>query len=191
MGNPRLPVYGQERPKRLPKDLTGMFFGRLKVVELMPKGPPSPPHTGQLYMCECACGVYKPVRREYLVNGTQSCGCRVAHPFSTKPELRPYEATYRTLLYANRNRYNVYLTYDEFLKFTEMKVCHYCGDALHWQEWADNNGGYKLDRKDNDFGYSVDNCVPCCTRCNIGKGNRFTYDEWYGMTRYFREKDTL
>jgi hypothetical protein len=36
------------------------------------------------------------------------------------------------------------------------------------------------------LGYVEVNVVGCCKRCNIAKGNRFTYDEWYGMTEYFR-----
>jgi hypothetical protein len=32
------------------------------------------------------------------------------------------------------------------------------------------------------------NTVACCKRCNYGKGDRFTFDEWYGMTRYLREQ---
>ena len=186
MGNPRLPVYGSEKPKRLPKDLTGMVFGRLKVLELVPnKDQKVYP---KIYKCQCACGTFTHVRRDYLVGGTRSCGCNRTHPFSEKPELRKYEAIYRTLLYMNKHRCLVDLTYEEFLKFVDIKNCHYCGCSLHWQEWADRVGAYNLDRKDNTRGYSTDNCVVCCKRCNFGKGDRYSYDEWYGMTRYFREK---
>jgi hypothetical protein len=47
---------------------------------------------------------------------------------------------------------------------------------------------YQLDRKDNALGYSVDNCVVCCHRCNDAKSNGYDYEEWYGMTAYFRSK---
>lgn len=71
MGNPKLPVYGQEKAKRLPDDLTGRRFGHLVVLErILPnvKG-------GSRWLCKCDCGTVKRVRRENLVRGTESCGC--------------------------------------------------------------------------------------------------------------------
>ena len=44
-----------------------------------------------------------------------------------------------------------------------------------------------MDRKDNNKGYEKDNVVPCCWRCNNGRGNLFSYEEWYGMTGYLRK----
>lgn len=43
-----------------------------------------------------------------------------------------------------------------------------------------NNKGcaYYLDRKDSFEGYSVENCVVCCSRCNQAKSNFFTYEQW-------------
>lgn len=34
-----------------------------------------------------------------------------------------------------------------------------------------------IDRKDNKKGYTIENCVPCCSRCNKIKGETLTYDE--------------
>lgn len=48
------------------------------------------------------------------------------------------------------------------------KPCHYCGDRLRAT-------GVRLDRKDNDGGYTIENVVPCCGRCNLLKGSRLTY----------------
>lgn len=39
--------------------------------------------------------------------------------------------------------------------------CHYCGHA----------GPNGIDRKDNDVGYSVGNCVSACLQCNYAKGS--------------------
>lgn len=41
------------------------------------------------------------------------------------------------------------------------------------------NNGYHLDRKNTNNPYSLENCVVCCNRCNYGKSNMFSYDEWY------------
>lgn len=48
--------------------------------------------------------------------------------------------------------------------------CHYCGGDL-------NPSGVGLDRKQNDFGYTIKNVVPCCKQCNIIKNKFLTYEE--------------
>lgn len=35
-----------------------------------------------------------------------------------------------------------------------------------------------IDRVNNDLGYSIENCVPCCKRCNTAKGNHMDFFEW-------------
>ena len=37
-----------------------------------------------------------------------------------------------------------------------------------------------IDRFNNFLGYTVENCVPCCTQCNISK-NDYTFDEFIEM----------
>jgi hypothetical protein len=51
---------------------------------------------------------------------------------------------------------------------TLLHPCYYCGTI-------DEPRG--LDRKDNDLGHTMDNCIPCCAVCNLTRGNRFTVDE--------------
>jgi 5-methylcytosine-specific restriction endonuclease McrA len=34
-----------------------------------------------------------------------------------------------------------------------------------------------IDRKDNEKGYTEENCVPCCKRCNGIKGEWLSYEE--------------
>jgi hypothetical protein len=69
-----------------------------------------------------------------------------------------------------------------FLEFTNIKNCHYCNGDINWSEYQSINfqksQAYNLDRKDNNLGYTKDNCVVCCGRCNLSKGDRFTYDNW-------------
>lgn len=56
------------------------------------------------------------------------------------------------------------------------RPCHYCGES---PELADGNTvtikGVRLhysgvDRRNNEPRYALDNTVPCCAKCNIGKG---------------------
>lgn len=66
----------------------------------------------------------------------------------------------------NRN-YTFALTFSEFSNIINSD-CFYCG--------TENCRG--CDRVDNTIGYSVENCVPCCRRCNEIKMTR-SVDELY------------
>ena len=184
MGEPRLPVYGRKKQKRLPENLTGKVFGKLTVMSRV-----TPVHSGgSVWLCRCECGKIKPIKRSGLVRGVQSCGCLRGLFMGHVLPLRPYEALYNRLRSVNETRCAVDITYEDFLSFVTEKVCHYCGAGVHWQEFIGIPMPYNLDRMNNDLGYSKDNCVVCCARCNRGKGSKFSYKEWYEMTRYFREQ---
>ena len=103
----------------------------------------------------------------------------------------PYEALYNNFKKRSK-KYNKQndITYTQFLIFTNEKSCHYCFDNLYWTEYnvTKNGSSYNLDRKDNKKGYSLDNCVACCWKCNESKKDNYSYKEWYGMTEYFRRK---
>lgn len=51
------------------------------------------------------------------------------------------------------------LTKEEFLQMFQTP-CFFCGEPL----------ARGVDRKDNDLGYSNENCVSCCATCNLMKG---------------------
>jgi len=64
-------------------------------------------------------------------------------------------------------------------------ICHYCG-------------GVKcgIDRVDNNVGYIIDNCVPCCTICNLAKRNLNVdeFQKWAGNLaghRYEKKIDSI
>lgn len=107
---------------------------------------------------------------------------------------RPYEVLYNKLVReANYRFLDVSLTYDNFVSFTNEESCHYCGVDLVWTKHNKDHNiplSHNLDRKNNDLGYSSYNCVACCKRCNWGKGDRFTYEEWVVMTKALREMKT-
>jgi 5-methylcytosine-specific restriction endonuclease McrA len=109
-------------------------------------------------------------------------------------KLRPYEHLYNKVKAATRKkRIPMEMTFWEFLQFIRFSECHYCGAKLIWNPWAAlrHTNAYNLDRKDNEEGYSYKNCVPCCARCNKGKCNVFSYEEWCvvgAALKTFREK---
>lgn len=112
-----------------------------------------------------------------------------------KREGPPFEWLYRTIIKYTKERNIEYsLTLDEFLEFVKIDKCHYCFTKIKWTEYStdiinkpDCKARYNLDRKDNNIGYTKDNCVVCCKRCNYAKSNKYSYKEWYGMTEYFRK----
>jgi hypothetical protein len=163
--------------------MVGRKFGKLTVVKL-----DHIDETGEFHWeCHCACtsGKVKVMRGGSLRNGhlIGSCGC--VNPC----RLRPYEALYRRMKRTNTGELRTLefgLTYEEFLTFTKEPVCFYCLIPLVWKEFTSTRYGYNLDRKDNDRGYIKDNLVVCCKRCNMGKRDTYSFEEWYGMTAYFR-----
>jgi hypothetical protein len=103
---------------------------------------------------------------------------------------RPYEALYNNLLKnAIEKSIKVTLTYIEFLEFTKINNCQYCYEEVKWTKvnLFKNGSRYNLDRMNNSNGYEKSNLIVCCWRCNNSKGNRYSHEEWYGMTKYFRD----
>lgn len=89
-------------------------------------------------------------------------------------------------LHALRNRPGLTETvdFDKTWWFEEVhKDCHYCGlEASH-----DPRGHHGLDRADNAKGYTKDNVVPCCRRCNRVKGV-LSKDEFIALCRKISER---
>ncbi len=94
---------------------------------------------------------------------------------------RPFQHTLSYLKAVSKHKdISVNLSYEDYLTFT-YKPCHYCNVKIPWEPWSFKKGynkSYYLDRKDNSKGYSVKNCVSCCTECNYTKGNRYSYEEF-------------
>ena len=156
------------------KDLTGRTFGKWRVLSRAHVSA-----NGQIYWnCACECGTRRPVNGGSLKKGdSASCNCSKAEYGKAHPEwhrkLRPFEAAFNALLRSCKTRsIACVMKYEEFLTFTDIAACYYCGDAVHWTRFNAQAGNqrYNLDRKDNDLPYSKSNCVVCCATCNWMKG---------------------
>jgi hypothetical protein len=103
---------------------------------------------------------------------------------------RPYEWMYNRLVKTcEQTKWALELTYEDFRTFTFIDMCHYCDAKIPWQPYATrakNGCAYYLDRKDSFKGYSVYNCVVCCSRCNQSKSNSFTYEQWVEIGRVIK-----
>lgn len=111
-----------------------------------------------------------------------SRSCKHEYPQEVRYCRRPFEWTYNRLRQTCKQTcWALDLSYEEFLEFTQTTVCHYCDAAIPWAKHSTsghNGCSYYLDRKDSFAGYSKDNCVVCCSRCNQSKSNTFSYEEW-------------
>lgn len=122
----------------------------------------------QRYVCRCACGKIKTVRRRELMNGlSKSCGCWQ----DLGPELSAIRGLQSSYKKSARTRNLTWeLTEDQFREITSTK-CHYCGIDPS-QKHKTNGKLYiynGIDRVDPTGGYSLDNIVPCCKTCNFAK----------------------
>lgn len=175
------------------KDHTGKRFGRLVALERIPKAriyPCGKPRTE--YRCLCDCGKEVRVTTKYLSAGNiQSCGCFHKEAIASANRKKPYEGIYNRLVAtAKRRNKEISLSYEDFLKFTEQKTCTYCDDSINWTPHTGTDGrhcGCCLDRKNNNLGYTVDNCTVCCGRCNKSKLDTFSYEEWKYVGKAIKE----
>ena len=162
-------------------DLTGRTFGKWTVIGRAPNGG------DRAWECRCACGTTLHISGCDLTNGRRkSCIKCQEHP---SIRLRPYEALFNTVRKFRTGGRAWSITYEQFLTFTAIDNCRYCGAEIKWSKFSKQYSlRYNLDRKNNTEDYTFDNCVVCCKRCNYAKGNRYTYEEWWGMTAYFRNR---
>ena len=78
----------------------------------------------------------------------------------------------------------VNINFEESCKLFQTE-CYYCGEKNNscLNEYIDRRCRSKLcgiDRMDNNIGYTIDNCVPCCIVCNMMKGNK-SINNFYGL----------
>ena len=161
------------------EDLTGRTFGRRKVLGPAPKKYQK---ENRKWLCRCVCGKESVIKGSNLLSG-RAKGCKQCNDASRK---KPYEGRYNFLCSMAEGRTTVELSYEEYLSFTETCECHYCDETILWEPYGSFSNGHHLDRKDNSLGYSLENCVVCCPRCNRAKSNHFTYEEWMEIGKVIR-----
>ena len=172
-------------------DVAGQTFGGWTVICRIPREQRRDADLNRAWLCRCKCGRELTLSLGLLKRNSIGCNkCRKNDSY----RIRPYESLYRTAckLISGTTRGTpriCEITYEQFVKLIEYGKCHYCWTPLRWAEYAvgKNGAAYQLDRKDNSQGYVLHNLVTCCWRCNQAKGSRFTYEEWWAMTKYFRE----
>ena len=163
---------------------SGDKYGRLTVVSYTDR----PEKKGE-YKCVCECGEITYSRTWSLKSGkSKSCGCLMRENLSKRTKLPdnlgPIKEIYRNYKSAaERRNYKFEISIDEFKKLIESK-CYYCGEkesmnpyGFH-KNWDFRYNG--IDRINNDYGYTINNVVPCCKICNNSKSTLTTdqFKQW-------------
>lgn len=143
------------------RDLTGQKFGRLKVIERSNSNK----RGRALWLCECECGKIKVISGTNLIsNHTQSCGCllmesRYKHGYEINGNVDRLYSIWRHMI---ERCYNENVESYKNYGGRGITVCEeWKNDIESFRKWAIENGyaeNLTLDRKENDKGYSPDNC---------------------------------
>lgn len=150
------------------------------------------------YICKCDCGNIRNTSYNSLIKGlTKSCGCKNHLLIDTRGRTyNPIESSFRakasnykacakqrnilfnlsveetiSLLKGNcnycgsepKNKYNVRNTRSEKNKFKSNEII----STFKLNDFDIFYNG--IDRKNNNIGYTFENTVSCCTKCNTGK----------------------
>lgn len=163
----------------------GRIIGNFEIVSQSHKSK-----SGHHYfIVKCICGTIKIIADSLLYKLNSSCGCRLKEyrrKMGEKQILGYGEACCNFVFrqykkVAKENKRCFELSKDEFIMITQ-KNCFYCGvEPLNIRKTLETYGGFiynGIDRKDNNKGYTLDNCVPCCKVCNYAKRD-LTVEEFY------------
>lgn len=170
----------------------GEVFSRLTVLRRLKNNK----HNRPVFECRCSCGKLMHTSSNALQTGnTKSCGCLLvdngrlqAHHMSDKNRRPPLEAAVRdtrnAYAYGAKKRGLEFLLNAEQIASLITKACYYCGTVPERK----HRRGLLLsgiDRKNNNHGYTAENCVPACSRCNFAKNQDPASDfiEWAKSVR--------
>jgi len=151
-------------------DETGNKYGKLTVISRVKNNDIGKAQ----WLCKCDCGKNVVVVSSQLRLGkTKSCGClrhtATALPNGESAFNNVYSRIKRRAIQIEKG-WN--LTKLDIRKITKQN-CYYCGiEPSQESKEKRQNGSYiynGLDRVDNTKGYTLDNVVPCCGRCNKAK----------------------
>lgn len=97
--------------------------------------------------------------------------------------------------YLKRSKHEVGFTKNEFLEWysEQSKQCTYCCRTIEEVKMVDDglllySNQLSIDRKDNEKGYVPNNIVLSCFRCNLIKGNFFTYEQMIRVGELVKER---
>lgn len=148
------------------KDITGQQFSDLIAIKHSHKKG-----NKHYWLFRCKCGKEAIKRKDQVLNGKfKHCGNHTGNKNHRRKENgeAAFNTLYRTYKYhAKLRKLSFDLTREKFKELTSSN-CYYCNIKPSREQKSRTtvyicNG---IDRVDNHKGYEVNNCVPCCRRCN-------------------------
>jgi hypothetical protein len=136
------------------------------------------------WLCKCDCGNKKITKGAVLRNGhCISCGCKNGGDLE---KLRSGEAPIKSIFNSYKSgaksRNLIFELTVKDVKNIVLKNCFYCNSKPNTKKWAYHRSRYTkgietdeyiiangIDRLNNNKGYVLSNCVPCCYICNSMK----------------------
>lgn len=182
------------QPRGPRESLVGRKFGRWVVVSFADYGDHENLSKYAMWNCVCECGTKRKVIGRNLLYGlTESCGCLANE--TTSARNRTHGMTYSP-------EYNAWSAMWQRARGTSEKIRYFdrgidcCDRWKSFEKFYEDMGprpvGHTLDRKDNDKGYSPDNCrwaTPKQQARNRGTnlivhayGKSLTLAEWADLT---------
>lgn len=138
----------------------GQVFGNLMIIKELDRLVIPSGQTNRVFLCECICGVQKPIRYAHLKNGRiRSCGCSsFSYDNKKDPKVIYIRKIWRAIKYrTSENYFESHLYYHK-----GVRVCNeWANDFNSFLDWALENGlkkGTHIDRIDGYGNYSPDNC---------------------------------
>lgn len=157
----------------------GDKFGRLTVIE--EAEPYRWKKTSKArWLCKCECGQTCTPTGSNLRHdrATECISCAYRRRPQSQKSRTPLERLYNLAIIGRCRNSGIKneLSFEDYCKLVQ-QVCYYCGAEPELKVYAHSTkyNEYKakangIDRINSSLGYSVRNCVPCCSRCNSAKG---------------------
>ena len=170
------------------EDYLGKKYGKLTVIGLGKKDNSKNKYHRTYFEVKCDCGENRIVDMSKLKNGhTKSCGCTKDRSKMGNRKPKGVSARNRIINMYKGNAQTKNLEFnlgDDYLIEMFGNNCHYCGcKPSRETKYKRVNGQFiwnGIDRINNNLGYTEENTVPCCTKCNYKKytDNQEDFLEW-------------
>jgi hypothetical protein len=162
------------RGKRIPME--GRKFGQLIVLRYDENCPKS-----GFWVVRCGCGLEYSVMGSWLRSGKAKSCHHCHHEELGKSRRKNDQEVILKRKFTDYKRgatlRNLEWSIDrDFFDVKVVENCYYCGCPPCYTKISPGGRAYfaainGIDRKDNNKGYTKENCVPCCKLCNSFKSN--------------------